>query len=79
MRHHQPTLPTRKPKMQSLRKPAEGRLSLNQLVFPQPVKAAYEKLLRDDKFLDACGRGTAGEERVKTRINLATEAFAGLT
>jgi hypothetical protein len=41
-------------------------------------KTAYDNLLQDDKFLDACGRGTAGEERVKTRISLATGAFAGL-
>ncbi len=40
--------------------------------------SAYENLLNDAKFLDACGRGTAGEERVKTRISLATDAFAGV-
>ena len=41
-------------------------------------KTAYETLLQDAKFLDACGRGTAGEERVKTRISLSQEVFSGL-
>jgi Protein of unknown function DUF262 len=45
---------------------------------PAAVKTKYEGLLRNQEFLDACGRGTAGEERVKTRIDLATEAFSGL-
>lgn len=39
-------------------------------------KAKYEDLLKNRDFLDACGRGTAGEERVKTRIGLASQAFA---
>jgi hypothetical protein len=38
--------------------------------------AAYDELMKNQKFLDACGRGTAGEERVKTRIDLASTAFA---
>jgi hypothetical protein len=42
------------------------------------LKAKYEDLLRNQSFLDACGRGTAGEERVKTRISLATAAFSDL-
>jgi hypothetical protein len=41
-------------------------------------KSAYDALMIDQAFLDACGRGTAGEERVKTRIELATAAFAGV-
>lgn len=41
-------------------------------------KSAYDSLMTDQSFLDACGRGTAGEERVKTRIELATAAFAGI-
>lgn len=40
------------------------------------LKTKYDELLRDQKFLDACGRGTAGEERVKTRISLATQSFS---
>ena len=43
-----------------------------------PFKAKYEELLTNQAFLDACGRGTAGEERVKTRIGLATDAFSQL-
>jgi hypothetical protein len=42
------------------------------------LKAKYDELLQNQQFLDACGRGTAGEERVKTRIGLATQAFAGI-
>jgi hypothetical protein len=42
------------------------------------LKLKYEELLRDQAFLDACGRGTAGEERVKTRIGLATAAFSNI-
>lgn len=42
-------------------------------------KTKYEELLRNQGFLDACGRGTAGEERVKTRIGLATAAFSDLS
>jgi hypothetical protein len=41
-------------------------------------KTKYDELLINQVFLDACGRGTAGEERVKTRIGLATEAFSQL-
>jgi hypothetical protein len=39
-------------------------------------KVAYDCLMKNQKFLDACGRGTAGEERVKTRIDEASIAFA---
>jgi Protein of unknown function DUF262 len=42
------------------------------------LKTKYDELLRNKEFLDACGRGTAGEERVKTRIGLATGAFSDL-
>jgi len=42
------------------------------------LKAKYDELLRNQDFLDACGRGTAGEERVKTRVGLATAAFSDL-
>ncbi len=55
------------------------RLNHGPVIDLNDFKIAYEKLLQDAKFLDACGRGTAGEERVKTRISLATEAFARLT
>ena len=42
-------------------------------------KIKYDELLKNQQFLDACGRGTAGEERVKTRIGLASQAFAGIS
>ena len=42
------------------------------------LKSRYDELLHDQAFLDACGRGTAGEERVKTRIGLATTSFSAL-
>lgn len=42
------------------------------------LKIRYDDLLRNQQFLDACGRGTAGEERVNTRIGLATTAFSEL-
>jgi hypothetical protein len=44
----------------------------------EQLRAKYEELLHDQAFLDACGRGTAGEERVKTRIGLATASFSEL-
>lgn len=43
------------------------------------LKERYDQLLHNQAFLDACGRGTAGEERVKTRIDLATAAFSQLS
>lgn len=39
-------------------------------------REAYDGLLQNQDFLDACGRGTASGERVRTRIELATAAFA---
>jgi hypothetical protein len=38
-------------------------------------KAAYDALLANEAFLDACGRGTASGERVRTRLTAAQEAF----
>lgn len=40
------------------------------------LAAAYERLLHDDDFMDACTRDTASPDRVHRRIALATEAFA---
>jgi Protein of unknown function DUF262 len=54
------------------------RLSREPVTALEQVRAKYEELLRNQAFLDACGRGTAGEERVKTRIGLATSAFSSL-
>lgn len=39
------------------------------------VKAAYDSLIANPRFLDLCGRGTAAGERVKERLRLAEEAF----
>jgi len=44
----------------------------------QAFREAYEKLLSNQSFLDARGRGTASGERVRTRIELATAAFASV-
>jgi hypothetical protein len=41
----------------------------------QAFRNAYSALLNNQDFLDACGRGTAGGERVRTRLGLATTAF----
>ncbi len=41
------------------------------------VKESYTVLVKDTKFLELCGRGTAGEERVKERLRLAVLAFKG--
>lgn len=43
------------------------------------LKEAYERLLADEEYLAACGRGTASKDRVGARIRLATKAFSGLT
>jgi hypothetical protein len=54
------------------------RLARSPITDLDQFKSKYEELLRNQAFLDACGRGTAGEERVKTRIGLATAAFSEL-
>lgn len=55
------------------------RLKSGPVTNTQEFKTKYEELLQNKAFLDACGRGTAGEERVKTRIGLATETFSKLS
>lgn len=44
----------------------------------EDVKAAYEKLIANDEFKQACGRATADEENVRRRLELATAAFADI-
>lgn len=39
------------------------------------VKRSFQKLITQDEFLTAIGRATADEERVRTRLSLATKAF----
>ncbi len=55
------------------------RIQLQPAIDRPKLKQAYNELIRDPKFLDACGRGTAGEERVKERLRLAEGAFAGVS
>jgi Protein of unknown function DUF262 len=38
-------------------------------------RQAYDGLLIDQSYLEACGRGTASGERVRTRLERATNAF----
>lgn len=47
---------------------------------PKPafVKTAYDTLLDDQSFIEAVSRSTADEKFVRTRISMATEAFATL-
>jgi len=52
------------------------RLSLNPDIDRSALSRAYGSLIRNPIFLEACGRGTAGEERVKERLRLAYAAFA---
>jgi hypothetical protein len=42
----------------------------------QAFREIYDELLHNQAFLDACGRGTASGERVRTRLELATNSFA---
>jgi hypothetical protein len=44
----------------------------------EAFRGAYDALLNNQSFLDACGRGTASGERVRTRLELATNALASV-
>jgi hypothetical protein len=44
----------------------------------EDVKGAYERLIANDEFKQACERATADEENVRKRLELATAAFADL-
>lgn len=52
------------------------RLDAGPVNAPEKMAAAYESLLIDRKYAGAYRRATADEESVKTRMNIATEAFA---
>jgi hypothetical protein len=52
------------------------RLERHPGIDQQELARAYGELLKNPKFLEACGRGTAGEERVKERLLLANAAFS---
>ncbi len=55
---------------------AAKRLEAGPVTDSGSFETAYRALLSDADFLDACGRGTAGNERVRTRLGLAEAAFA---
>jgi hypothetical protein len=52
------------------------RLARGSVSDAQAFASAYQTLLTNQDFLDACGRGTAGTERVRRRLDLAAAAFA---
>ncbi len=54
------------------------RLRGGPIASPGAYQEAYDELLANQAFLNACGRGTASEERVRTRLKLADEAFSQL-
>ena len=45
---------------------------------PRTLKSPYDSLLKDKSFQRAIGRATADEESVKTRLQLAVDAFASV-
>jgi hypothetical protein len=55
---------------------AARRLESGPVLDTRAFADAYRILLGNQSFLDACGRGTAGTERVRRRLDLATAAFA---
>jgi hypothetical protein len=54
------------------------RLQSGPVLDIQAYKNAYDGLLSNQAFLDASGRGTASAERVRSRLTLATNAFASV-
>ena len=44
----------------------------------ESVSSAYDALVNNDEFRQACERATADEENVRKRLALATAAFAGI-
>jgi len=42
------------------------------------VSVAYDRLVANDEFKQACERATADEENVRKRLALATDAFAAI-
>ena len=55
---------------------AAKRLEMGPVSDIQTFRDAYDFLINNREYLDACGRGTAGAERVRTRLRLAKTAFA---
>jgi hypothetical protein len=54
------------------------RLARGSIASPKSVKEKYSELLGNQEFVTATERTTTDEEMVKTRINLATKAFADI-
>jgi len=52
------------------------RLQKGGIQDPPTLQARYESLLNDPAFVDATETGTASEENVRSRLKLATNAFA---
>lgn len=52
------------------------RLDVGAAPSDDQVSSAYDKLVADDDFKQACERATADEENVRKRLALATAAFA---
>ena len=57
---------------------AAKRLEMGPVSNVQAFREAYDILLNNQDFLDACGRWTAGAERVHARLYLAMTAFASI-
>jgi hypothetical protein len=57
---------------------AAKRLEAGPVSDSRAFREAYAVLLGNQAFLDACGRGTAGAERVRTRLDEAKTAFASV-
>jgi hypothetical protein len=55
-----------------------GRLKKKATVSDAKIAAAYDSLIEDPEFRAACERATADDETVRTRLRLATGAFAGI-
>ena len=54
------------------------RLSRGDIKERQQIKERYDQLINDPKFVDSYVRATAREENVRTRLELATTAFANI-
>jgi hypothetical protein len=54
------------------------RLDAGPVPLDKDVCDAYDKLVANDEFKQACERATADEENVRKRLALATAAFAGI-
>lgn len=54
------------------------RLGAGPITEPDQVRAVYDRLLADKRFVDATIRSTADQERVRQRIQQAVEAFSAV-